>query len=259
VSHSLLLGCDKGVSVQDKPGETMLAIPSPPMNTSPLLATPGRSAVLLALAMPVVASTAHAQTYSGSDSVFAPSSWTVTVKGNNPTQSGSATQDVGGYGAGVNAWTSTVNPNGSADTWTVSIFEGFSYSPSSGSGQPAGVTVSFDSRWITRAFSGVGPALRQGSNIWAGYQPSDLNSTSWLSYTFSGWATLLSGTSSMPAPDFSAGAAPIYFGFYQRNGGGGPNQSQFANFSVVVTVPAPAALALAGIAMPFAGRRRRSR
>jgi len=230
------------------------------MNTSPFLATPGRSAVLLALAMPVVTSTAHAQTYSGSDSVFAPRSWTVTVKGNNPTQSGSATQDVGGYGAGVNAWTSTVNPGGPDDTWTVSIFEGFSYNPSSAPGTPGGVTLSFDSRWITRAFSGVGPALRQGSTVWAGYQTSpNVNSSTWTTYSYSGWSTLLAGTSSMPAPDFSAGAAPIYFGFFQRNGGGGPNQSQFANFSVAVTVPSPAALSSAMVATLMSGRRRRSR
>jgi hypothetical protein len=63
----------------------------------------------------------------------------------------------------------------------------------------------------------------------------------------------------MPAPDFSAGAAPIFFGFYQRNAGSGPNESQFSNFSVIVTVPAPTALALVGIAMPLAGRRQRTR
>jgi hypothetical protein len=117
-------------------------------------------------------------------------------------------------------------------------------------------------RWIGNKFSGIGPALRQGSNIWAGYQPtgqSSHNSSSWASYSYSGWATLLAGTSSMPAPDFSAGAAPIFFGFYQRNAGTGPNESQFANFSVTVTVPAPAALALVSIAMPLAGRRLRSR
>jgi hypothetical protein len=62
----------------------------------------------------------------------------------------------------------------------------------------------------------------------------------------------------MTAPDFSAGAGPIFFGFYQRNNGSGPNESQFSNFSVVVTVPAPAALALVGMAMPLSRRRHRS-
>lgn len=221
-----------------------------------------RFAIRMALVAASVACSAHAQTFSGSDSAFAPTSWTVALKGTNPSQSGSASQTVDGYSTSVNAWTSTVNPGGPADAWTVSIFEGFSYDPSLGFGQPIGVTVSFDSRWITRAFSGIGPALRQGSTIWAGYQPtgqSSHNTTSWASYSYSGWDTLLNRTAPMPAPDFSAGAAPIFFGFFQRNGGGGPNQSQFANFSVVVTVPAPAVLALAGIAAPLARRRIRSR
>jgi hypothetical protein len=194
--------------------------------------------------------------------VFAPGTWTWSQKGTNPASIGSATQAADGFAPGINAWTSTTAPNGALDTWTVSIFEGFSYNPLSASGAPAGVVVSFDSRWIGNKFSGIGPALRQGSNIWAGYQPtgqSSHNSNSWASYSYSGWDTLLAGTSSMPAPDFSAGAAPIFFGFYQRNAGSGPNESQFSNFSVIVTVPAPTALALVGIAMPLAGRRQRTR
>jgi MYXO-CTERM domain-containing protein len=224
--------------------------------------TPGLTAVSVTLALAGLAASAQAQTtYSASDNIFAPGTWTWSQKGANPASTGSGTQAVDGFAAGVNAWTSTTAPNG-GETWTVSIFEAFSYNPSAAPGAPAGVVVSFDSRWIGNKFSGIGPALRQGSNIWAGYQPtgqSSHNSNSWASYSYSGWDTMLAGTSPMPAPDFSAGAAPIFFGFYQRNNGSGPNQSQFSNFSVVVTVPAPAALALVGMAMPAAGRRRRSR
>jgi hypothetical protein len=223
----------------------------------------GLTAVSVTLALAGLSASAHAQTtYSASDNIFAPGTWTWTQKGTNPSSTGFATQTVDGFAAGVNAWTSTTTPIGDVNTWTVSIFEGFSYDPSSAIGAPAGVVVSFDSRWIGNKFSGIGPALRQGSNVWAAFQPSGQgshNSPSWASYTYSGWATLLNGTSSMPAPDFSAGAAPIFFGFFQRNAGTGPNESQFSNFSVVVTVPAPAALALLGIAMPLAGRRNRSR
>jgi MYXO-CTERM domain-containing protein len=225
--------------------------------------TPGLAAVSMTLALAGLTASAQAQTtYSASDNIFAPGTWTWSQKGANPASTGFGTQSVDGFAAGVNAWTSTTTPNGTDNTWTVSIFEGFSYNPSSASGEPAGVVVSFDSRWIGNKFSGIGPALRQGSNVWAGFQPtgqSSHNSSSWASYSYSGWSTLLAGTSLMPAPDFSAGAAPIFFGFYQRNAGTGPNQSQFSNFSVVVTVPAPAAMALVGIAAPFAGRRRRSR
>jgi hypothetical protein len=210
------------------------------------------------------ASSAQAQTYSASDNVFAPAFWTLTVQGNNPTQVGTAAQVEDGYAIGSNARLSTVNPNGATDTWSVSIFENFSYDPSVEPGYAPDVTVSFDSRWVLRAFSGVGPAIRQGSNVWAGYHRiqggwNGLNTPTWANYSFSGWTSLLEGTSSMPGPDFSAGAAPIYFGFYQRNGGGGPNGSEFANFNVVVTVPSPAVLALAGVTAPLASRRRRSR
>jgi hypothetical protein len=210
-----------------------------------------------------LASTVLAQTYSASDNVFAPTAWTLTVKGTNASQVGTAEQVVNGYATGSNARLSTVNPAGFWDTWSVSIFDNFSYDPSVAPGYAPDVTISFDSRWVLQAFSGVGPAIRQGSNIWAGYHVitggwNGLNTPSWANYSFSGWAYLLQGTGSMPGPDFSASAAPIYFGFYQRNGGGGPNGSEFANFSVSVTVPAPGALPmLAAIIVGCRGRRRR--
>ena len=198
---------------------------------------------------------AEAQTFSGSDSVFAPGTWSVSVKGTNPAQTGSGEQTVNGYAPGVNAWTSSVSPNGTADTWTISIFEGFAYNPSANPGEPASVTVSFDSRWITTAFSRVGPAMRQGSTVWAGYH--DLNSTTWATYSYSGWSTLINGASAL-GPDFSAGAAPIFFGFYQRNGNGGLKQSEFANFAVSVVVPSPAAVSiLLAFTAPGPSRRRR--
>lgn len=232
------------------------------MTTTLAKKTPGPIVVCVTLAVAGLAVSAQAQTYSASDSVFAPGTWTWSQTGTNPASTGSATQAIDGFAAGVNAWTSTTTPNGSENTWTVSIFEGFSYDPSTASGPPAGVVVSFDSRWITNKLSGIGPALRQGSNIWAGIQPvgpTRHNTASWASYSYSGWDAMLAGSPSTATLDFSAGAAPIFFGFYQRNAGTGPNQSQFANFSVIVTVPAPAALALVGIAMPLTRRRTRSR
>jgi hypothetical protein len=73
----------------------------------------------------------------------------------------------------------------------------------------------------------------------------------------------LSGSTLGSTPDFSAGAVPIYFGFYQRNGGDGVGfQSEFANFQVIITappVPGPSVL-LSAIAMSaFSGSRSRNR
>jgi hypothetical protein len=232
-------------------------------NTHPTVRDSCGFALASAAAAVAVAPTVLAQTYSVSDSVFAPTAWTLTVKGNNADQVGTAAQLENGYATSSNARLSTVNPNGFFDTWSVSIFDGFAYDPSVAPGYAPDVTVSFDSRWVIRAFSGVGPAIRQGSNIWAGYHEiaggwNGLNSTTWANYSFSGWSYLLQRTGPMPGPDFSAGAAPIFFGFYQRNGGGGPNGSEFANFSVTVTVPAPGALPmLAAILAGCPGRGRR--
>jgi hypothetical protein len=221
-------------------------------------------AVVSAATALALASTALAQTYSASDNVFATSNWTLSLKGNNPTHAGSVAQVVDGYAVGSNARLSSVTPNGAADSWSVSIFENFSYDPSVAPGFSGDITVSFDSRWVIRDFSGVGPAIRQGSNIWAGYHAvpgvwNGLNTPTWSNYSFSGWTYLLQATGPMPGPDFSAGAAPIYFGFYQRNGGGGPNGSEFANFSVVITVPAPAVIAMLAIGTPSVFGRQRSR
>lgn len=232
-------------------------------NTCPAGRNSRSLAVVSAGSALALTSAVLAQTYSASDNVFAPTAWTLNVKGNNASQVGTAEQVVNGYATGSNARMSTVNPNGVRDTWSVSIFDGFSYDPSVAPGYSPDVAISFDSRWVIRAFSGVGPAIRQGSNIWAGYHDitggwDGLNTSAWANYSFSGWASILQGTGSMPGPDFSAGAAPIYFGFYQRNGGGGPNGSEFANFSVIVTVPAPGALPmLAAIVAGCPGRRRR--
>jgi hypothetical protein len=181
------------------------------------------------------------QTFSASDSTFAPSAWTVTVLGASGSKAGSASQVVDGFATGTNAWLSSLNPGG-IDAWTVSIYENFFYDPSLNPGTPSGVTVSFDSRWTAVNWSRVGPAMRQGSTVWAGYQP--LNSSNWTTFSFSGWDAMIAGTG-LPTPDFSSTAAPIYFGFYQRNGGavsGVGYQSEFSNFSVSITVPAPTAL-----------------
>ena len=209
-----------------------------------------------------LASTALAQTYSASDSIFAPATWTLSLKGTNPAQTASAFQVNDGYATGSNARLGTLNPNGSADSWAISIFEGFSYDPSSAPGFQGAVTLSFDSRWVSGSFSRVGPALRQGSTVWAGYHATGgaggLNTTAWSTFTYSGWSVLIAGTG-LPGPDFSAGAAPIYFGYYQRNGGSALRTSEFANFSVTVTVPAPGALPMIGAIIAGRLGRRRGR
>lgn len=218
-------------------------------------------AVVPAAAAVALASTALAQTYSASDSVFAPATWTLSLQGNNPAQTGSALLVNDGYAVGSNARLGTLNPNGNADSWAINIFEGFSYDPSSAPGFQGAVTLSFDSRWVSVSFSRVGPALRQGSTVWAGYHATGgaggLNTTAWSTFTYSGWSVLTDGAG-LPGPDFSAGAAPIYFGYYQRNGGSALRTSEFANFSVTVTVPAPGALPmLAAILAGCPGRGRR--
>jgi hypothetical protein len=218
---------------------------------------PWIAAAVVTVASAVATSAEGQQTFSASDSVFAPGTWTVSVLGASGSKSGSASQVVNGFTAGTNAWLSTINPGGS-DAWTVSIYENFYYDPSLNPGTPSSVTVSFDSRWVTQNYSRVGPAMRQGTTVWAGAQP--LNSATWTNYVFTGWSAMLAGTG-LPLPDFSATAAPIYFGFYQRNGGSVPGigyQSEFANFSVAVTVPAPPVLIAWGVSVMglSAGRRR---
>lgn len=203
----------------------------------------------------LLSSKAVAQSYFASDSVFAPSSWSLTVVGSSASRDGSASQVIDGYALGSNARLTTLSPGGSGiDAWNVNIYESFSYTPSSLESEPS-VTISFDSRWVALNGSRIGPAMRQGSTIWAGSHP--VNTTSWTTYVFTGWSSLLQGTS-LPMPDLSPGAAPIYFGFYQRNGGNGTGfQSEFANFSVAVIatpVPVPSVLismiALTSVAGP---------
>jgi hypothetical protein len=222
-----------------------------------------RIQIAAALLSAAATSVAAAQTYSASDSVFSPTSWTASVVGDSATRAGSASQVVDGYAAGSNAWQSSLSPGGTGlNAWVVSIFEGFAYSPTSTEAAPD-VSISFDSRWVSVTASRVGPAMRQGSTIWAGSHP--LNNSSWSTYSFLGWTSILAGTD-LGMPDLSPGAAPIYFGFYQRNGGPLTGiQSEFANFSVTVTatpVPAPPMLlsivALSRIAgSRFAGPGRR--
>jgi hypothetical protein len=232
-----------------------------------LIACPGslvsRSGTIAAvIAATLASSTAVAQTYSASDSIFAPSSWSLIVQGSSATRVGSASQVLDGYAAGSNARLTTLSPGG-IDAWNVSIYEGFSYTPTSFESGPD-VSISFDSRWVALSGSRVGPAMRQGSTVWAGSHP--INTASWTTYTFTGWNSIRAGTG-LPMPDLSPGAAPIYFGFYQRNGGGSTGfQSEFASFSVTVTatpVPVPSVfvslVALTSIAVPSSkgnGRRR---
>jgi len=219
--------------------------------------SPNRTRCVGSFVAVAVVANADAQVFSASDSVFAPASWSVSVLGASVTKAGSASQVVNGFATGSNALLSSINPGG-ADAWTVSIYENFYYDPSLTPGTPSSVTLTFDSRWVTQNFSRVGPAMRQGGAVWAGYQP--LNSNSWATYSFSGWVAMVSGTG-LPLPDFSATAAPIYFGFYQRNGGTVPGvgyQSEFANFSVSVTAPVvPAPMALLLWVAPAAARTRR--
>ena len=201
-----------------------------------------------------------AQTYSATDSVFLDADWTFSVVGASPSKAGSASQVVNGYAAGSNSRLSSLSPGGlGIDAWAVSIFEGFSYNPSSQPGEP-GVTVSFDSRWVALSASRVGVAVRQGGNLWVGFQP--INTASWQNYSFSGWSSVLAGASG-PLPDFSAGAAPIYFGIYQRNGGNGVGfQSEFANFQVLITAPVPGPsvlVSLIAMCSSTASRSRRQR
>jgi hypothetical protein len=204
--------------------------------------SPARRIVLAVIAAHLSSAYALAGAFSGSasDSIFSPSSWSVSVRGTSANFSGGASQVMDGFSQGSNAWLSTLSPRGNAmPAWTVSIFEDFSYDPSVGGGVPD-VQISFDSRWVTVAQSRVGPAVRQGTTIWAGWH--GWNTSSWLSYQFSGWDSILAGTTGV-TPDFSAGAAPIYFGFYQLNTGSLDNiNTEFANFSVSVAVPAPAAM-----------------
>jgi hypothetical protein len=214
----------------------------------------GASAACVALAS---ATSAVAQTYTATDSVFLPTDWSFSVVGASASKAGSVSQVVNGYAVGSNSRLSNLTPGGYAiDAWAVSIFEAFSYNPSLQPGQPE-VTVSFDSRWIALFASRVGVAVRQGGNLWVGYQP--FNTTSWQTYSFSGWTSILAGAVG-PLPDFSAGAAPIYFGFYQRNGGDvGGFQSEFANFQVQITAPVPGPSVLVSLVAMCASTVSRSR
>jgi hypothetical protein len=192
---------------------------------------------------PVVAVTclagrlAHAETFSATDSVFAPASWSLSKLGGGSLSTMSASQVVDAYAAGSNARQSNLSPGGlGVDTWAVSILETFSFNPAQNP-WTSSISISFDSRWVSGTFSWVGPAIRQGSQFWVGSWAYQLNSSNWQTYSFTGWGA--------STPDLSSSGLPIYFGFCQLNGGPFDFQSQFANFSVVVTTPAP------GVAAPM--------
>ena len=225
------------------------------MNSSSLIQPSLLTGVSVACAALACVASAVAQTFTATDSVFLPTDWTFSVVGASPSRAGSASQVVNGYAAGSNSRLSSLSPGG-IDGYAVSIFEGFSYNPQSQPGQPS-VTVSFDSRWVAVGASRVGVAVRQGGNLWVGYQP--INTASWQTYSFFGWSSVLAGSSGL-LPDFSAGAAPIYFGFYQRNGGGGVGfQSEFANFQVLVTAPVPGPSVLVSLVAMCSSTAARSR
>jgi hypothetical protein len=207
---------------------------------------------------------ASAQTISAEDTVFSPSDWSSSFFSSSGLGSASMSQVVDGYATGANALRSTLSPGGTGiRSWSVGIFEGFSYEPLTAPGTvPESVVVSFESRWTAVGSAWVGAAFRQGSSVWVTQQLVAPNTSSWSSYTFSSdWGSLQSLAGGVSGPDFSLAAPPIFFGLYQMNSGNSVGrQTEFASFTVTVVVPAPAVAApivlIASVGSAF-GRRRR--
>ncbi len=134
-------------------------------------------------------------------------------------------------------------------------------------GAIASVDWTIDARFVGGSTAGGGQAimlgLKQGVIIY--YADYDLTGFSGAWNTFS--ATGLTSTSfsridgAAGTPDFSSSGAPIRFGFITSNGtsfGTYSTSVDYDNFSVnIVQVPASGAIALAGVGLLGAARRRR--
>ena len=125
---------------------------------------------------------------------------------------------------------------------------------------------SIDARWVSGSFGGQGQAImlgaKQGQTVfYADYDITGSNGA-WVTNN----ATGLTGASFLPLTgvgtlNFSAGGAPIRFGFITGNGATGTsytNVADYDNFNLVVrTVPSVGVLPVMAAAGLMAGRRRR--
>lgn len=130
------------------------------------------------------------------------------------------------------------------------------------------VNMSIDARFITGTFFGAGQGVyaqvKQGSNIYVAGLGVTTSSGSWVTFSASGvLATDFIQISGTATPlDFSASGAPMRFGFASANGNGGSPYSttvDYDNFQLeVVSIPAPAASALAMLGITTLLLRRRT-
>ncbi|HYF14317.1 MAG TPA: hypothetical protein VD971_04510 [Phycisphaerales bacterium] len=200
------------------------------------------------------------------DSVFPNSNWgfETAVQG---TGSGSGTQSAT-IGNPAASRLVTVSVGAGSVAWSVSRFgttQGTRYDPVT-QGAIASIDFTIDYAYQS-GVGGQGQALqfiiKQGATVYAAAYTVTGSTGAWgthtaLSLTASDFTPILGGTAH---PDFSTSGEFIRVGFAVGNsstGGGYTTVGAFDNFSAAIhVVPAPGALALAGLGGLLAGRRKR--
>lgn len=170
-----------------------------------------------------------------SDSTFANTDWTLTSfsSGNGGTATAAQVLSGGNPGA-YRSVTDTLNSGGTPSVvLAASIYSPFTYNPAV-SGAIASVDFSEDAACISGCFGSgqsTGPALLQGGVIYVLGSSSVITGpgSTFLNHSLSGLTALDFGAVSLTGftftdntvhPNFSAGGAPIQFGFLSSNGTG---------------------------------------
>lgn len=216
---------------------------------------------VLGTLLALLASPAAAQT-SASDGTFAPADWTLTQFTSGNGGSSTAAQSLAGGNPGafrdVTDMLNAAPPGSQTIVLSTSIYNPFTYDPAV-SGAITAVAYDEDAACTAGCFGqgqSTGPALLQGGNL---YILSSSTVITGPALTFAPHAlagltaadfglvnvTTTAIFDATQHPDFSAGSAPIQFGFFRANGtgisGGGYTLSAgIDNWQVTVTAGAPA-------------------
>jgi hypothetical protein len=221
---------------------------------------------IVALGLLLIAAPAAAASYADGNFLDADWSATILAQSGPPVSFAAARVTSGGNPDAYRRLSHTYG--GFGDITTGHLLESAVYDPAA-QGALAEVDVAFDLLLLSGGSSGTvayGALLEQaGSFYQAGFE---LSTATWTSHSLEGLTAASFGKVSGPGaatPDFSAGGAPITFGYYASNGTGLASQtstlSGIDNWEVTVTaaIPEPEtyALLLAGLGLlGFAARRR---
>jgi MYXO-CTERM domain-containing protein len=202
------------------------------------------------------------------DQNFANSDWTLIARPYGPNGGGGSGAQVltGGTGPGAGSAARQITNqagSGGSGSYNASIYTALVYDPAV-SGPLTNLAISIDARYAS-GLSAIGGAVEQGGLVW--FFDYQINTPGWQTFSFTsavtGWYQINGGGTLLGAgPDFSAGGAPMRFGFFTANGSssggfGYANTGLYDNFALSF-VPAPgAAAAMVGLGAITAMRRRR--